>query len=304
MPRRRPLDEENQRAGIFAAGRQPLHHAQQREQHRRGDAQRRITRQEADQEGRDRHRRDREGQRCSAAEPVADMANDRPADRPHQIADREHAERRQQLRGVVLARKEVLPDRADKIAVDREIVPFERVADHAGDNDLAPARWLHSADSPCCRRVQPSGRLSLPSFRGLSLDGPPAKWQARVREMRFAWRAVKGPQSTTAPRSRSSCFTAERSTSRLRATVTGSPSNILFVASNASRNDAPCLRRHKVTPPLFMPLRQPLSTTTGPRDEDGSRDFAGAFTRRPTRSMNSDSVDTHQPPQYLTGDTI
>src|SRR5439155_5184890 len=119
--------------------------------------------------------------------------------------------------------------------------------------------------------------------------------------MRFALRAVKGLQSTTAPRSRNSCFTAERSTPRLRATVTGSSSNVLFVASNASRNEAPCLCRHKVTPPLFMPLRQPLSTTTGPRDEEGSRDFAGAFTRRPTRSMNSDSVDTDQLRHYEKG---
>jgi len=75
------------------------------------------------------------------------MANHRAADRPHQIADREHAERRQQLRGMVLARKEMLSDRADKIAVDREILPFERVADHAGNNDLAPACGLQSADS-------------------------------------------------------------------------------------------------------------------------------------------------------------
>src|SRR5947208_6151697 len=39
----------------------------------------------------------------------------------------------------------MLPDGADKIAIDREIVPFERVADHAGNDDLAPVYGLHPA---------------------------------------------------------------------------------------------------------------------------------------------------------------
>src|SRR5947209_8120128 len=63
----------------------------------------------------------------------------------------------------------MLPDRADKIAVDREIVPFERVADHAGNNDLAPVYGLQRAYSPW----PPPGSARQPAmiacFHGVSL---------------------------------------------------------------------------------------------------------------------------------------
>jgi len=74
------------------------------------------------------------------------MADEHAADRPHQIADREHAECRKQLSDWILMRKEVSADRRREVAVDRKIVPFEHVADHAsgdhsaylGGNHLAP----------------------------------------------------------------------------------------------------------------------------------------------------------------------
>jgi hypothetical protein len=89
---RRVLDQEHHRAGIFAADRKPLHHAQQRQRDRRQQAERCVSRQKPDQEGRDRHGGDREGERHAPSEPVADVADHHAADRPHQITEREHAE--------------------------------------------------------------------------------------------------------------------------------------------------------------------------------------------------------------------
>ncbi len=138
---RRVLDQEHHRAGIFAADRKPLHHAQQRQRDRRRQADRRIAGQQPDQEGRDRHRRDREGQRRAPSQPVADMADERAADRSHQITDREHAERGQKLGDRILVREELAADRGREIAVDREVVPFEHVADHArGNHPICPCR--------------------------------------------------------------------------------------------------------------------------------------------------------------------
>ena len=54
------LDHEDDGGGVFAADRQALDHAQEREQDRRGHAQGLVARQHADQEGRDGHCRHRE----------------------------------------------------------------------------------------------------------------------------------------------------------------------------------------------------------------------------------------------------
>ena len=152
------LDQEHHRAGVFAADRQPLHHAQQRERDRRQDAERRIARQQPDQDGRDRHGGDREGERRAPPEPVADMADDGAADRPHQVADREHPEGGEQLGDRILVREEMAADLSCEIAVDREIVPFEHVADGAGGDH-----------PPCLRTVHRNVRIRR-SHAGTSLN--------------------------------------------------------------------------------------------------------------------------------------
>jgi hypothetical protein len=73
------------------------------------------------------------------------VADQRAPDRPHQIAEREHAERREQLGDRVLVRKELPADLGGEIAVDREIIPFEHVADHARSDHPACARVVHLA---------------------------------------------------------------------------------------------------------------------------------------------------------------
>ena len=77
------LNQKHHRACIFAAYRQPLHNAQKSEPDRRKHTNRLITRQQADQKGRDCHGGDREGECRAASERVADMPDDHAADRPH-----------------------------------------------------------------------------------------------------------------------------------------------------------------------------------------------------------------------------
>jgi hypothetical protein len=68
-----------------------------------------------------------------------------PPHRPHQIAERKHAERREQLGDRILMREELAADLGGEIAVDGEIVPFEHVADHARGDHPACARAIHLA---------------------------------------------------------------------------------------------------------------------------------------------------------------
>jgi hypothetical protein len=142
--RLRMFDHEDDGGGVLAADRQALDHAQQREQDRRGDAQRLVAGQDADQEGRDGHRRHRESKRGAPSEAVADIADQRAADRPHQEANGEDAERRQHLRHLVFMGKEDAADGGGEVAVDREVVPFERVADRAGGDGSGRLAVGHS----------------------------------------------------------------------------------------------------------------------------------------------------------------
>ena len=75
------------------------------------------------------------GERGAPAEAVAEVADDRAAHRAHQEADGEDAEGRQHLGHLVLLREEGAADGGGEIAVDREVVPFEYVADGAGRDD-------------------------------------------------------------------------------------------------------------------------------------------------------------------------
>ena len=94
-----------------------------------------VARQDAHQEGRYGHRRHREGERGAPAEAVADIADQCAAHRPHQEAHGEDTEGRQHLGYLVLLRKEGAADGGGEVAVDGEVVPFEYIADGAGDDD-------------------------------------------------------------------------------------------------------------------------------------------------------------------------
>ena len=186
------LDHEDDGGGVFAAHRQALDHAQQREQDRRRHAQRLVARQDADQEGRDRHRRHREGERGAPAETVADIADQCAAHGPHQEAHGEDAEGRQHLRHLVLLRKEGAADGGGEVAVDGEIVPFEHVADGAGRDDPACVPNSHECfpkyPQSGSRRAASGSRgsrsiagSSIPTGEETVVDGARGGWPASRR---------------------------------------------------------------------------------------------------------------------------
>src|SRR5439155_21266908 len=81
-------------------------------------------------------------QRDFPAFPIADPSDHDAAERPNHETDAEHREGREQLRDLVAGWKEVLADDAGQIGVDREIVPFEHVADDGRPDRLADLDFL------------------------------------------------------------------------------------------------------------------------------------------------------------------
>src|SRR5262249_34324115 len=111
-------------------------------------------------------------------------ADHRAAQRPHQEADGEDAEGRQDLRHRILGREERPPDLAGEVAVDREVVPFEHVADHAG-GDHGGVRGLGCrgqggpARTPISRRPSSLRKGSAVSIRATKgMAAAPAASQA------------------------------------------------------------------------------------------------------------------------------
>src|SRR5215831_17641151 len=86
---------------------------------------------------------------------VTDMSDDYAAERPHQIADREYAKRREQLRDGVLMREELAADRRGKVSIDRKIVPFQKVTDHSRGDYSAYVRGLHITPRPLLEEDAP-----------------------------------------------------------------------------------------------------------------------------------------------------
>ena len=71
------------------------------------------------------------------------MAHEGAAYRPHQITDGKYAKGRKKLGDRIPVREKVVSDRNCEVAVDREIVPLEHVADHAGSDRLILRRRTH-----------------------------------------------------------------------------------------------------------------------------------------------------------------
>src|SRR5262249_29435420 len=109
----------------FPADADTLHGAQDGEDHRAPDADRRVGRHKRDQEGRDAHAQERGDQRGLAADAVAVMAEDRRADRAGREADEVGSEGEKGGRVRVLMRKEELAeDETGRGAVEKEVVPL------------------------------------------------------------------------------------------------------------------------------------------------------------------------------------
>ena len=113
--RRRVLDHQQHGSAPFAAEPDALHQPQNDEQHRRGHANLLIGRQAADQEGADAHQDHGGGQHLLAAEAIAEMAEQRTAERAGEKADAvggdrdQCAEQRRQGRKEDLVEDQVWP---------------------------------------------------------------------------------------------------------------------------------------------------------------------------------------------------
>ena len=94
LARRRVLDRQQHGPAPLAAEPEALAEAAEREQQRRGDADRRVGRQQADRHGRQPHRQQRRHQRRLAADAIAEVAEERRSDRAREERDRERRERR------------------------------------------------------------------------------------------------------------------------------------------------------------------------------------------------------------------
>jgi hypothetical protein len=134
-PRRslgRPFDDERRRAAPFAARREALQQTTDHEQQRREHADRIVVRDEADADRADRHHEDGEQQRRLAPLRIADPADDDASERPGDETDTEGRKGREKRADLVATREEILGDDRRDIAVDREIIPFQDVANHGG----------------------------------------------------------------------------------------------------------------------------------------------------------------------------
>jgi len=122
---------------ILAAQGQALDEATGDEQHRRGDADRGITRQQADQECRDAHQGHGDQEGVFAADQVAQAAEEQRAERTDREAGGETQQGEDEAGRRIDAGEEVGADVRGKRTREVEVVPFEDGADGRSDDDLS-----------------------------------------------------------------------------------------------------------------------------------------------------------------------
>ena len=133
--RRRVFRRQQRRAAPFAAEAQALAEARQRQQQRRHDADTLVARQQADNHRRDAHRQQRGHQRHLAPHAVAEVAEQRRANRPRDEGDGKCRQRLQgRGGGVALGKEDVREDDNRGGGVNVEVKKLDSGADKRGDN--------------------------------------------------------------------------------------------------------------------------------------------------------------------------
>ena len=118
-----------------------------------------VRRQQADQGRADAHDDQRQQQHLLAADPVAEVAEDQPADRSREEADGEGGEGRELGgRAVEAVEVELVEDDRGGGAVEEEVVPLDGGADGRRERDAARA-WV--PPGPCVRRCSCGVLLGL-----------------------------------------------------------------------------------------------------------------------------------------------
>ncbi len=139
----RVLDRHQHRPAPLAAHRDPLQEAHQHQQHRRPVADLVVGGNQADQDGGHAHQQQRDQQHRFAADLVAVVAEDHPAQRPREKAHRIGGERGQRAGQRIERRKEdLVEDQRGGRAVEKKVVPLDGGAHHAGQAGryVVPAR--------------------------------------------------------------------------------------------------------------------------------------------------------------------
>jgi hypothetical protein len=115
-----------------------LNESAQHQQQRRRRSDRLTIGQKADADRARGHQKNGGCQRGLAAAQVSEAADDDAADGPDDETDAECGECSEQGRCLVRPGKEFTADGARSVRVNREVVPFEHIADRGGGNRLRP----------------------------------------------------------------------------------------------------------------------------------------------------------------------
>ena len=130
-----PLHRHQHRAAPFTADADALDEAQDDEKERAPDADRLVSRDEADEERGDAHQQQRGDQRRLAADAVAVMAEDRcsdwPGDEPNRV-DQKDIESRHG--GIGLGEEQIRKNETGSGGIEKEVIPLDRRSDRARDN--------------------------------------------------------------------------------------------------------------------------------------------------------------------------
>ena len=130
------FDQKRRRTAEFTAGRKALHQAGRQNRDRREDADGFVGRHESDHERAEGHHHDGNHQRGLAAVPVGVGAENDAADRSNKVRQTERAERQQDRNRRIAVREKCLREIRGKLAVDSDVIPFQRVADRCRDDEL------------------------------------------------------------------------------------------------------------------------------------------------------------------------
>ncbi|MNV46187.1 hypothetical protein D3C71_1380110 [compost metagenome] len=122
---RRVLGHVRCRPAVFTAQRQPLQHAQDHQNDRRGDADAGVRGQKADCKRRQAHQHDGHQERVLAPDHVTQAAEHQRAKRPHQKARSKGHQGEDESGGIVHASEELLADDRCQRTIEKKVIPLE-----------------------------------------------------------------------------------------------------------------------------------------------------------------------------------
>ncbi len=134
---RRVFGDKDRGTGVFTAHRETLGHFAQQQQDRRPDANRRVTRNQADGEGAQGHDHDGGGEHFLPSVFIAQGAEEQAAQGANQEGHGEGAQGRDHLYAGRCVREEHLAEHIGDKAVDAEVEPLHGVAQCGGGDRLA-----------------------------------------------------------------------------------------------------------------------------------------------------------------------